>query len=462
MLISLEQHTYTRIILVLPQRCSHRVVSFKMEVTKNKTDPWGYVVCLGTIVTFIAGVGHVNSFGLIYKDFILETNSSARSITTAHGVFAIMLAIGGLILNIMSKSKLLRTGSFIGAAIFIVGSLLNVIISNTGHLPLTFGMLQGMGFGMMVPVCYSTLNIYFVRRRTQVMSLIKGIQGFILIWYPQLMKMLLTSYGFRGTLVIIAAISLHTLPGMMTMIDKTTDKRRIARRINLANVENNENADLLQNTENSLQRNKPQNHSTTAKIVRSILEILNVKILKDLVYCNICVGQSFVNFSDLIFFILLPMLLQQYGYETNRIALCISISAAADVGGRFGLAALSSFVNVNPRVLFYVATFFTFVVILQITEIFWVVMVICVLGVLRALLHITSPVVISNHVAHEDFTAAYALFLLAAGIINVIFSPLVGTLKDINQDYIPAFYGVIACCIPCLILWPLEYAFRRK
>lgn len=43
----------------------------------------------------IAGIGHVNSFGLIYNDFINETHCTAKSLTSAHGVFAIMLAIGG-------------------------------------------------------------------------------------------------------------------------------------------------------------------------------------------------------------------------------------------------------------------------------------------------------------------------------------------------------------------------------
>lgn len=46
----------------------------------------------------IAGIGHVNSFGLIYNDFINDTNSTAKSLTTAHGVFAVMLAIGGWLL----------------------------------------------------------------------------------------------------------------------------------------------------------------------------------------------------------------------------------------------------------------------------------------------------------------------------------------------------------------------------
>lgn len=108
------------------------------------------------------------------------------------------------------------------------GSFLTIFISSTNQLPFTFGMLQGIGFGMMVPVCYSTLNHYFVKRRTTVMSLIKAIQGFVLIWYPQLIKIMILNYGFRATLLIISGISLHIFPGMIAMKTNFGAKKRPA------------------------------------------------------------------------------------------------------------------------------------------------------------------------------------------------------------------------------------------
>ena len=109
-----------------------------------------------------------------------------------------------------------------------IGSFSTIFISNTSQLPLTFGLFQGVGFGMMVPVCYSTLNHYFKKRRTQAMSLIKAVQGFILIWYPQLVKVMLSVYGFRASLLIISAISLHTFPGMLAMKTSFESKKKPA------------------------------------------------------------------------------------------------------------------------------------------------------------------------------------------------------------------------------------------
>lgn len=129
----------------------------------------------------------------------------------------------GIILNSIIKKYSLRTGGLIGAVLLCTGSFSTVFISNTNQLPITFGVFQGIGFGIMVPVCYSTLNYYFVRRRTTVMSICKAIQGVLLMWYPQLIKKIMSVYGFRETLFLLAGMSLHTFPGMLSMI---TDKKK--------------------------------------------------------------------------------------------------------------------------------------------------------------------------------------------------------------------------------------------
>lgn len=207
------------------------MIELRMKEEGNQTadtDKWGYAVCFGTVITFIAGIGHVNSFGLIYNDFMIDTNSTTKSLTTAHGVFAIMLAVGGIILNIITKKVTLRVGGLIGSVIFVAGSFATIFITNTNQLPLTFGLLQGIGFGMMVPVSYATINYYFLKKRTTVMSMCKSIQGIIQMVYPQIMKLIMNVYGFRGTLLIISGISMNTIAGMAFMnIRKPKRKREV-------------------------------------------------------------------------------------------------------------------------------------------------------------------------------------------------------------------------------------------
>lgn len=63
---------------------------------------------------------------------------------------------------------------------------------------------------------------------------------------------------------------------------------------------------------------------------------------------------------------------------------------------------------------------------LQVREFVYVAVVTGVLGVLRAWLHVASPLVIASHVPHGDFPGAYALSMLAAGIVNLASAPFIG------------------------------------
>ncbi|VVC95201.1 unnamed protein product, partial [Leptidea sinapis] len=309
----------------------------------------------------IAGIGHVNSFGLIYNDFIIDTNSTAKSLTTAHGLFAIMLAVGGILLNIIAKHISLKSGGLTGAALFITGAFTTILITNANQLPITFGILQGIGFGMMVPVCYSTINFYFVRKRTFAMSLVKAIQGIIVMWYPQLLRVIVSFYEL-GDL---------------------------------------ENGDKSEETNDLLESKKAKEKDKT----------LNVRILNDLIYCNICFGQSFVNFSDLTFFILQPMLLFQHGFDKALFHCCF-------YNNKF-----LHFFFYYCFSIFYMCVFV--VVFIKVQAFIWIAVITGILGALRSCIHVTSSLVISNHVSAADFPGAYALFMLSTGIVNVFTAPLI-------------------------------------
>lgn len=68
-----------------------------------------------------------------------------------------------------------------------------------------------------MPVAYATFNHYFVKKRVFMMSLTHIIKGVIITVYPILVNNLMNLYGFRGTLAILAAITSHTIVGMLAM-----------------------------------------------------------------------------------------------------------------------------------------------------------------------------------------------------------------------------------------------------
>jgi hypothetical protein len=78
-------------------------------------------------------------------------------------------------------------------------------------LTFAYGILQGIGVGLIVPAALTSFNLYFVRRRTFAMGIAQVITGIGSMIVPIILQKFIEIYGFRGTQAIISAIGLHSL-----------------------------------------------------------------------------------------------------------------------------------------------------------------------------------------------------------------------------------------------------------
>lgn len=69
----------------------------------------------------------------------------------------------------------------------------------------------------MIPVAYTTFNLYFVTKRVVMMSIAQTLIGIGTMIYPILVQFLMDKYGFRGSMAILAAINGHAIFGMIVM-----------------------------------------------------------------------------------------------------------------------------------------------------------------------------------------------------------------------------------------------------
>jgi hypothetical protein len=102
-----------------------------------------------------------------------------------------------------------------GSVIYFCGSFFSAFATNIYQIVFTYGVLQGIGLGLMVPAAFTSFNHYFVRRRTFAMAVTQLIIGVAAMVIPLAIQKLLEEYGFRGTQAIISAFSLHALIGMI-------------------------------------------------------------------------------------------------------------------------------------------------------------------------------------------------------------------------------------------------------
>ncbi|XP_037813118.1 monocarboxylate transporter 7 [Lucilia sericata] len=189
--------------------------------TKTRLEPpdggWGILVCIGMAMPFISGLAALPSFGLVFGDFLKSIGAETSAIGFITSAFFCAFSFAGLFSGSLFNRFGLRTVGLLGGTLYFVGSLLQIFVTSTITLLLAFSLIQGTGFGLMVPTSYTTFNNYFVKKRIMWMSFAQSLIGVGSMFYPVLMQKLLEAYGFRGCLMVLAAINSHAVLGMLLM-----------------------------------------------------------------------------------------------------------------------------------------------------------------------------------------------------------------------------------------------------
>ncbi|XP_064071999.1 uncharacterized protein LOC113393783 [Vanessa tameamea] len=198
---------------------------------------WGYMIGVGVIINLVTISTFLASFGMIFKDLFIELNMDSTTITFLNGVSALCAALAvrlsycllfrftinslfsfpGMIVNPLLKFLSLRQLGLVAATIFNLGIFGNVFVNSKLTFFLCLGVLQSLGNGLIYNISCTVLNNYFVKRRLLAVSFTQTVIGVIALFSPQFVKWTLETFGFRGTLLIISAVSLQNIVGMALM-----------------------------------------------------------------------------------------------------------------------------------------------------------------------------------------------------------------------------------------------------
>nr|CAD7408603.1 unnamed protein product [Timema cristinae] len=177
---------------------------------------WGWMVAFGMALMFIVMVGPLSAFGLIFGDFLEDLGGGTEAVTVINGVLGSSLSFTGLITNYALNTYSCRQVGLAGCLLAFVGNFLTIFANSVMYMVITFGVLQGVGFGLMITPSFAIFNAYFLRRRSYVMGLSQVLIGVGIMVYPIMIESVYNEYGFRATQAIMTALTLHSLLAMLT------------------------------------------------------------------------------------------------------------------------------------------------------------------------------------------------------------------------------------------------------
>lgn len=78
-------------------------------------------------------------------------------------------------------------------------------------------LIKGIGVGLATSAAFVALNHYFKNKRGQAVGLSMAGTALGMLFMPQLIRILLETYGFRGALLLISGMALHSAVGVTTL-----------------------------------------------------------------------------------------------------------------------------------------------------------------------------------------------------------------------------------------------------
>ncbi|XP_017050334.1 monocarboxylate transporter 9 [Drosophila ficusphila] len=215
-------------------------------------------------------------------------------------------------------------------------------------------------------------------------------------------------------------------------------------------------------------RSVPPEEAPKKGWVRTVVDFLDLTILKKPIYVNIVLGITFALYSDITFFTMQPVYLFELGYSKPDTATIIAIGAAADLTSRIFLAITAVCIQVPSRYIYLagaVLTVFARFVFNGITEFVSMACITAVIGFLRTWLHVPLPLVFADYLSKERFATGYGLFMFIQGNGMFLIGPIVGMIRDQTKDYILVFHILNGFMILCAAPWVIEVLivqFRRR
>lgn len=190
---------------------------------------WGWVVVFASFIINLIADGITFSFGVIYVEFLAYFGEGKGKTAWIGSLFMAMPLLSGPIASFLTDRYGCRKVTIVGSLLASLGFILSAFSTSMEMLFITFGILAGFGLSLCYVAAVVIVAYYFDKRRSFATGLSvcgSGIGTFI---FAPLTQVLIETYGWRGTTLILAGFFLNmTVCGMlMRDLEWTTHRAKL-------------------------------------------------------------------------------------------------------------------------------------------------------------------------------------------------------------------------------------------
>ncbi|KAJ8300832.1 hypothetical protein KUTeg_022351 [Tegillarca granosa] len=150
-------------------------------------------------VHYMFVIGNFKSFGIIYTEMLSYFGTGAGNTAWT----------GTPIATGLLEKLDFRCVTFIGVVFCFVGYLASAFVNNVLLMYLTFGIITGVGYGLIYSPSVTIISFYFSKYRALANGVVAAGSGVGGIVFPYVYRNLIDEFMLQGALMLTAAIFLH-------------------------------------------------------------------------------------------------------------------------------------------------------------------------------------------------------------------------------------------------------------
>nr|XP_049692529.1 monocarboxylate transporter 6 [Helicoverpa armigera] len=458
--------------------------SLKVKVKNYECVPpdggWGYLVAISAIICFSTTTAFGGCFGIMYNDFITEVAMSSASVTLLTGIFCLSVALTGFFTSPLLSIMSMRWLAFAASVAFAFGTFGTVIMTTPLMFFMTAGVLQGAGLGVLYNLACTVVNDYFVERRILIMSFVQTATGVNAMVAPMFVRWSMEQYGSKGTLLLIAGLSLHNFVAVLLMQPVRWHMKKVEvpenAELKLLLEENNDVkkldtpviklTDLENPTKEALAKaleNPEKKKSGIRKIIDSVID---PSLVKTYLFSGAALGTAMCSNADGIYMVMSPQYLYSMNWSKENVAMAVTLYGFGDLSMRIIFTMISKWMSKlgvkNIYIVGIVIAIISRLGMLWWTSILATMVFFTLMGVAHCSIAVLIPLVISESVAPDKFTSALGITCFLTGTSSLVIGPAIGAVRDFTNSYSTAFYILTSMYALVAILWPIELIVKHR
>ncbi|KAG5867969.1 hypothetical protein JTB14_012360 [Gonioctena quinquepunctata] len=410
------------------------------------------------------------AFGLLYGKFLASIDDETRASSMMSSIFIGVMSFTGFASSYMFRKYSVKTAGYVGAISYTLGCLTNIFNTNLIHLVISFSILKGFGFGLLMSASFTIMNSYFDKKHNLVMGISQAIISLGTILCSPFMAYMVKEIGYTKTLIVWTVLSLLSFPAVYTFhpIDRYLRKEPIEASQKSDQAKAQVEPLLLAGDEKKVTIVEqtvvlPKENMIYAAWRIWLLDTIGLRLFGDLRYINMATGLAIPYNSDCFFIVFVAVILSNLKFQASDIALMNTVFYSSDFLGRILYSIISGFCAMNNYIMFMVATFATAV--LRIVFVLrdgytWKMATMVLMGLSRAFMETPLPLVISEKYK-VDFSTAYSMHLVISGCVSLLLGYFVRLVNDLTHSDIMVTYFLAAInFIPCFT-WTIEIVYDK-